>query len=223
MIEDIILDYRPDRIVVDPISALIKSGGAEVAANMIERLVNFFKERGLTAVFTSVSDPGSNIVENTPSRVSTIADAWIHLSFAAQGGERNRTLTVVKARGTGHSAQTREVVLDKDGITLTDVYSSNGAVLFGTARMEHEQRARAQRLDETRLIASELQQIDEESEALALRALQVADQIERLGKRRGELSEHAAVAARAAAADRAAIQNQRRADPEDENVSAERC
>jgi len=214
MIEDLVAHHRPERIVVDPISALLKSGGVEIAENVIERLVNFFKTTGLTAVFTTVSDVGANVAESTPSRVSTVADTWVHLSFAVQGGERNRTLTVVKARGTGHSTQTREVVLDHDGITLADVYAADGAVLFGTARLEREQSLRAVRFEETRVIEGELRQIDEEHSTLELRVQQLADQMARLGLRRKELSEHAAAVARAATADHAAIQSHRRADPD---------
>ena len=34
--------------------------------------------------------------------ISTIADTWIHVSYVVQDGERNRALTIVKSRGTGH-------------------------------------------------------------------------------------------------------------------------
>jgi circadian clock protein KaiC len=55
-----------------------------------------------------------------------------------QGGERNRALTVVKSRGTGHSNQVRELILSDEGITLSDVYSAGGSVLMGTLRWEKE-------------------------------------------------------------------------------------
>jgi len=38
----------------------------------------------------------------------TIADSWIHLAYLVRGGERNRTLTIVKSRGMPHSNQVRE-------------------------------------------------------------------------------------------------------------------
>ncbi len=110
-IEALIDAHKPSRVVIDPISALVKSGGSEIADAVTERLAVLFKARGITAIFTAVSDSRDGEIESTSTRVSTIADTWIHLSFAAQGGERNRTLTVVKARGTAHSNQLREVVL----------------------------------------------------------------------------------------------------------------
>lgn len=218
MIEDIVAQHKPERIVVDPISALLKAGGAEIAESMIERLVIFLKGQGVSALFTTVSESTANAIESTPTRVSTVADTWIHLSFAAQGGERNRTLTIVKSRGTGHSPQTREVVLGGDGITLADVYSSEGAVLFGSARLEHEQNVRAARFEESRTITRELQAIDEEKDTLALRAHQVSQQIALLEQRRGELEGHAKAVTDAATSAAAAVQTYRRADPQAQPV-----
>jgi circadian clock protein KaiC len=221
MIEDLVDEFRPVRVVIDPISALNKAGGSEIADSMVERLVLLFKARGLTAVFTAVSESYPNVIESTPTRVSTVADSWIHLSFAVQGGERNRSLTVVKSRGTGHSAQTREVLIDENGITLADVYASDGAVLFGTARLEREQFERAARLEESRSVARELIAIDEEKFSLEVRAQQVAQQIAHLSQRRGELQENARVVTAAAEAGAADIQQSRRADPEQDVVPGE--
>jgi circadian clock protein KaiC len=60
-----------------------------------------------------------------------------------QDGERNRALTIVKSRGTGHSNQVRELTLSSDGVTLTDVFVAQGKVLMGVARWEWEQEERA--------------------------------------------------------------------------------
>jgi circadian clock protein KaiC len=70
--------------------------------------------------------------------ISTIADTWIHLAYRVLGGERNRTLSIVKSRGTAHSNQVRELILTKNGIDLADVYTAGGEVLVGTARFEKE-------------------------------------------------------------------------------------
>ena len=56
-----------------------------------------------------------------------------------RGGERNRTLTIVKSRGTAHSNQLREMILSSSGIALQEVYQLQGDFLLGTARLEREQ------------------------------------------------------------------------------------
>jgi circadian clock protein KaiC len=55
-----------------------------------------------------------------------------------QAGERNRGLSIIKSRGTGHSNQVRELILSKDGVTLADIYTAGGEVLMGTMRWEKE-------------------------------------------------------------------------------------
>ena len=82
---------------------------------------------------------GLSTDEATATGISTIADTWIHLSYVVQDGERNRALTIVKSRGTGHSNQVRELTLANDGVTLTDVFVAQGKVLMGVARWEWEQ------------------------------------------------------------------------------------
>jgi circadian clock protein KaiC len=82
---------------------------------------------------------GLSTDEATATGISTIADTWIHLSYVVQDGERNRALTIVKSRGTGHSNQVRELSLSDDGVSLTDVFVAQGKVLMGVARWEWEQ------------------------------------------------------------------------------------
>jgi circadian clock protein KaiC len=94
----------------------------------------------MTAVLTSLVDAGQDPSLATLSAVSTIADAWIALGYMERGGERNRTLSIVKARGSAHSNQTREFIMSAEGCTLADVYTAGGEVLLGTARMEREAR-----------------------------------------------------------------------------------
>jgi len=95
--------------------------------------------------------------EATATNISTIADTWIHLSYVVQDGERNRALTIVKSRGTGHSNQVRELKLSSDGVTLTDVFVAQGKVLMGVARWEWEQEEAAE-VERTR-VAAELRRL----------------------------------------------------------------
>jgi circadian clock protein KaiC len=55
-----------------------------------------------------------------------------------QAGERNRGMSIIKSRGTGHSNQVRELILSDAGVTLADTYSAGGEVLMGTLRWEKE-------------------------------------------------------------------------------------
>ncbi|MDB5371514.1 MAG: circadian clock protein KaiC [Belnapia sp.] len=125
-------------LVVDPISAVMRGGLSELGQSAVRRLVEEARARGMTALLTSLIDPGQDASLATLSAVSTIADAWIALGYAERNGERNRTLSIVKARGSAHSNQTREFIMSAEGCTLADVYTAGGEVLLGTARMERE-------------------------------------------------------------------------------------
>jgi circadian clock protein KaiC len=90
----------------------------------------------------------------------------MHLAYVVHGGERNRTLTIVKSRGMAHSNQVRELILDRSGITLADVYSSGGEVLVGTARWEHEAKVREEEQRRTAERFARRSQLERELESL---------------------------------------------------------
>jgi circadian clock protein KaiC len=140
----LIEEHEPSCVVVDPLSAMIKAGGFIPALSVAQRLIHLAKTRSITLLCTSLLE-GESHQEGTPLQVSTVADAWIQLSYLARGGERNRALSVIKSRGTGHSDQVRELILSDEGVTLADVYTAGGEVLMGTLRWEREAEVEAER------------------------------------------------------------------------------
>jgi circadian clock protein KaiC len=187
-IEGLIDEHKPKRVVIDPITALDKAGGQDLADAVRERLVVLFKSRGITAIFTAISDAQSGSDSDvTRTRVSTIADTWIHLGFANRGGERNRTLTVLKSRGTGHSNQVREMLLTSGGIDLADVYTSGGETLSGTARAQKEQQNVAEREAAAEIFATALETLDREGQSLARSLKEAQRGLDELAEHRAEL------------------------------------
>ena len=135
-------EHNPRCLVIDPLSALSTKIEHVASADVTQQFLDFLKIAGITVVNTSLMDgPGTD--EETATGISTIADTWIHLSYVVQDGERNRALTIVKSRGTGHSNQVRELTLVDAGATLTDVFVAQGKVLMGVARFEWEQQEQA--------------------------------------------------------------------------------
>lgn len=131
-------EHRPRCLVIDPLSALSTKLAHLASADATQQFLDFLKTEGITVVNTSLMN-GISTDEATATGISTIADTWIHLSYVVQDGERNRALTIVKSRGTGHSNQVRELSLSNSGVTLTDVFVAQGKVLMGVARWEWEQ------------------------------------------------------------------------------------
>jgi len=134
--------HQPRCMVIDPLSALSMKVAHLASADAVQQFLDFVKTSEITVLNTSLMD-GLNVDEATATGISTIADTWIHLSYVAQDGERNRALTIIKSRGTGHSNQVRELTLSDSGVTLTDVFVAQGRVLMGVARWECEQEEQA--------------------------------------------------------------------------------
>lgn len=138
----IVSEYNPRCLVIDPLSALSTKVAHIASADATQQFLDFLKQQAVTVVNTSLMD-GLNTDETTATGISTIADTWIHVSYVVQDGERNRALTIVKSRGTGHSNQVRELTLSDAGVALTDVFVAQGKVLMGVARWEWEQEEHA--------------------------------------------------------------------------------
>lgn len=127
-------------LVIDPVSTWAKAGTDLTTHSVADRLMDWAKGEGITLLCTSLLDElSSQPADGSPLQISTLADTWIHLSYLVQAGERNRSLSIVKSRGSAHSNQVRELILSSTGVTLADAYTANGEVLMGTLRWEKEQ------------------------------------------------------------------------------------
>src|SRR5258708_20494436 len=104
-IKRIVREDQSRCVVVDPLSAIVKAGGALTAGRVAERLFCLAKSEGITLVCTSLMQGAQPLSEETPVQISTIADTWIHLTKISQAGERNRPLTIAKPPGPQHPNQ----------------------------------------------------------------------------------------------------------------------
>lgn len=130
-----ITEHKPDHLVVNPLWMMLQSGGTmlNIISNT-QRLMLITKNAGITSIFTSLLAEPNQYSEETPYQISTLADTWVHLSYVLQAGERNRGLSVVKARGTRHSNEVYEMILDDNGVRLKEAYAAGGQVVMGKLR-----------------------------------------------------------------------------------------
>jgi circadian clock protein KaiC len=132
----IINEFRPDIVVVDPLTALMRAGTTNETQSMLLRLIDFLKEQQITTLMTALTTGGPT--EQTEVNVSSLVDTWMLLRDLESGGERNRGLYVIKARGLSHSNQIREFLLTDHGVELRHVYLGIAGVLTGSARIAQE-------------------------------------------------------------------------------------
>ncbi|MET0465542.1 MAG: circadian clock protein KaiC [Chitinophagaceae bacterium] len=125
--------FKPDVVVVDPITNLITVGTVGDVKSMLIRLIDFLQKEQITVMFTALSL--NNIVnEQTDEGVSSLVDAWLLIRDIESNGERNRGLYIMKSRGMKHSNQVREFIITDNGLNLVDVYLGPDGVLTGSAR-----------------------------------------------------------------------------------------
>ena len=149
MMINLIEDFEPQVIAVDPISNLYPIGDDIQVRSMLMRLIDYAKSNAITALFTNLSsDEATNAyaLESTQMHVSSLMDTWLILKHIEGNGERNRVFSIAKARGLSHSNQIREFILTDRGIQLIDLYRGNEGVLFGSARIAQESREAAKRV-----------------------------------------------------------------------------
>ena len=205
--------HRPRCLVIDPLSALSTKLAHLASADAAQQFLDFLKVEGITVVNTSLMD-GISTDEATATGISTIADTWLHLSYVVHEGERNRALTIVKSRGTGHSNQVRELTLSDEGVDLTDVFVAQGKVLMGVARWEWEQQEQA--ANKRAKIAADLKRLQLQlAQAEAAARLQVVKtEMEARSAEIAVLSEATGSASELLVTDRAALRTMRHGDDE---------
>jgi circadian clock protein KaiC len=139
VIHKIVQEFEPKVVVLDPVGSLIHAGNRRDAQTMLIRLIDFLKQRQITAFLTNLTSGGSAL-ERTDVEVSSIVDTWLFTRDIEVDGERNRALYVLKSRGTAHSNQLREFRLTERGIDLLDVYVGPEGVLTGSSRLSQQAR-----------------------------------------------------------------------------------
>jgi len=161
-------EARPSIVVLDPISSYAAAGTPQDAHTMLVRLIDLFKARGITTMFTSLTS-GEEDTEQAGAGVSSLIDAWILLRNLEQGGERTRSLYVLKARGMRHSNQVREFLLTDRGADLQDVYVGPDGVLVGSARAAQEMQDRASAATSRRDVEQKKGELERKHKAFAAR------------------------------------------------------
>ena len=136
-----IREFKPRLLIIDPISDLSAVGSERDAKAMMVRLIDFLKTQQITGLLINLHN-GSDSIEETDIGISSIIDTWIYLRDIESGGERNRGIYILKARGTAHSNQIREFFITRDGIELKPAYIGPEGVLTGSARLTQEARDR---------------------------------------------------------------------------------
>ena len=138
-----ISEFKPNTVILDPISSFMSAGTAHQIKAMLVRLFDWLKTQQITGLVTYLTTPTTR--EETDVGISSLIDTWIEVRDLEFAGERNRALYLLKSRGMSHSNQVRELIISDSGLSLADVFSNADGVLIGSAKLaEIRRRAREQ-------------------------------------------------------------------------------
>ena len=113
-------DFKPQSVVIDPLTSLIGEGSPREVRSMITRMIDVLKTQGITGFFTSLVSSTAQNDTSGEIGVSSLIDTWIVVRELEEkiGKKRIRGLYIVKSRGTGHSSDVHKLILSDNGINL---------------------------------------------------------------------------------------------------------
>jgi len=130
-IQRMIAEFKPQRVALDSLSALERSGTGKAFREFVIGLTSFIKHEEITGLFTSTTPSlmgGSSITE---AHISTLTDSIILLRYVEMFGEMKRGLTVLKMRGSEHDKRIREFSIDGKGMHLGRPFRNVTGILAG--------------------------------------------------------------------------------------------
>src|ERR1700729_4179032 len=221
IIHKIIHQFQPQLVVIDPVGSLVQAGNRRDAHIMLIRLIDFLKQKGITAFLTNLTS-GGEAIEKTDVEISSIVDTWLFVRDIELGGERNRALYVLKSRGMAHSNQLREFRLTDHGVDLLDVYLGPEGVLTGSARLSQETREKAAVLERRQEAERRRGDLKRKREALEARITALRKEFEVEQEESATLAAEEVASEKFVADSREAMARSRRADQSEGIVSTKK-
>jgi len=114
---DLIREFKPSVVVLDPITDFTSVGSELEIKFAVTRIIDFLKVNMITGLFISVTSK-DEAADQSVVGIFSLIDAWVNLRNLESNGERHRGLFVLKSRGMSHSNKIHSFYLTKDGIKI---------------------------------------------------------------------------------------------------------
>lgn len=113
-------EFKPSLVVLDSISSIEHSSSEKAFRQFMIGLASLLREHGRSALLTQTVAAGTGGELSAPY-LSTVADAILAMDYAPQGFELNRTLRVIKMRGSAHDTHPYELMIEPGGLRVNRV------------------------------------------------------------------------------------------------------
>jgi len=132
-----IRQFKPQSIVLDPITNLVTIGDLSEVKLILIRLIDFLQKEQITVMFTALTLASDSLAPQDEG-ISSLVDAWLAVRDLEFNGERNLRLYIMKSRGMKNSNQVREFLITDKGIEVVEVLLGDQGVLIGSARKAYQ-------------------------------------------------------------------------------------
>lgn len=189
-IRKIIEEFKPEIIVLDPVTNIMSEGINSDIRQMLAHFVDFLKSKNITTLFTAAIT--LETIKSNPSDegISAMMDTWILVRDIENNSERNRGIYVLKSRGMYHSTQVKEFKITNKGISILPAYISPDGILTGSAKLEHSLKEEEQDILRENRIKNEMFEIERRQkimqERIALLMINLESEIEALNVTKSE-------------------------------------
>jgi len=114
-----IREFKPDTVIIDPISSLVTIGSKGEVRAMLARLMDMLKMHQISSLFTSLWQEklifGDAMAEDA---VSSLVDTWVKVRNEERNNSLIRSLYIEKSRGMGHTSEIRDFIITDKGIKI---------------------------------------------------------------------------------------------------------
>jgi len=130
-----ILEFKPNRINLDSLSALERVSTIKGFRDFVIGLTSFIKQQQIAGLFTSTTASLMGGTSVTEAHISTITDSIILLRYVEMFGEMRRSISVLKMRGSQHDKDIREYTIDGTGMHIGAPFRTVTGILGGVPKL----------------------------------------------------------------------------------------
>jgi len=149
-LQTLLEEVNPKRVVFDDVTALEAITDGDEFYRLLNTMAKLAQKGGATVVLSITTNEivGTSI---TGRSVSTVMDGIVMLRYVEVEGVMERTMVVLKMRGTKHDLSIRRFVIDEGGIVIESAFRGYTGLISGVAtRMQADFR-----VEEARISANE--------------------------------------------------------------------
>ncbi|WP_051359664.1 circadian clock protein KaiC [Adhaeribacter aquaticus] len=134
-IQELVVAFKPDRVAIDSISALTRNPSERGFQEFVVALSNFLKHEQVTSMFTATTHMLTGDASVPEGNIASITDAIILLRYVEMMGEMQRSIMVLKMRGSNHESSIRRLTINQTGMQIGEPFTGISGILSNNPKV----------------------------------------------------------------------------------------